>query len=274
MDRRPGRGSEGAFVPGGMITRRRLMQYGAGAGAGLVMWRFAGGRVWAHPLGTGDARRHGDPEVRDVPGDPAGDAAQRQSHGKKGRGVDYYRIGVRQFEQEILPGTMDLGPTKVWSYGSVDHPETFSYPAFTIEAAWGKPVRVKWINDLMKSDGRFRPHLLPIDQTLHWANPPGGIHGRDDHGTDHGPYRGPVPIVTHLHGGHSDQQSDGYPEAWYLPKAATFRTATPRWARSTRSSGRLPRPSSARRGLPGAPSSSTTTTSARRRCGTTTTPWG
>ena len=28
-----------------------------------------------------------------------------------------------------------------------------------------------------------------------------------------------MPIVTHLHGGHSDQQSDGYPEAWYLPKA-------------------------------------------------------
>ena len=43
--------------------------------------------------------------------------------------------------------------------------------------------------------------------------------GRDSHGHDQTPYRGPVPIVTHLHGGHSDQQSDGYPEAWYLPKA-------------------------------------------------------
>ena len=38
-------------------------------------------------------------------------------------------------------GGMGLGPTKVWSYGSVDHPETFNYPAFTIEAAWRRPVR-------------------------------------------------------------------------------------------------------------------------------------
>jgi hypothetical protein len=34
-----------------------------------------------------------------------------------------------------------------------------------------------------------------------------------------GPYTGPVPIVTHLHGGHSAQESDGYAEAWFLPAA-------------------------------------------------------
>jgi bilirubin oxidase len=28
-----------------------------------------------------------------------------------------------------------------------------------------------------------------------------------------------VPIVTHLHGGHSTEESDGFPEAWYLPAA-------------------------------------------------------
>ena len=28
-----------------------------------------------------------------------------------------------------------------------------------------------------------------------------------------------MPIVTHLHGGHSTEESDGYPEAWYLPAA-------------------------------------------------------
>ena len=114
---------------------------------------------------------------------------------------------------------MGLEPTRVWSYGSVDHPETFNYPAFTIEASWRRPVRVKWINGLVKPNGDFRPHLLPIDQTLHWANPPGGPQGRDGHGSDHSPYRGPVPIVTHLHGGHSSEESDGYPEAWFLPKA-------------------------------------------------------
>ena len=31
-----------------------------------------------------------------------------------------------------------------------------------------------WRNDLVDANGNFLPHLLPIDQTLHWANPPGG----------------------------------------------------------------------------------------------------
>ena len=33
------------------------------------------------------------------------------------------------------------------------------------------------------------------------------------------PYTGPVPIVTHVHGAHTTEDSDGYPEAWYLPAA-------------------------------------------------------
>jgi FtsP/CotA-like multicopper oxidase with cupredoxin domain len=33
------------------------------------------------------------------------------------------------------------------------------------------------------------------------------------------PYTGPVPIVTHVHGAHVGPESDGYPEAWWLPAA-------------------------------------------------------
>jgi len=33
---------------------------------------------------------------------------------------------------------------------------------------------------------------------------------------------GPVPIVTHLHGAHTTEESDGYPEAWYLPDATNI----------------------------------------------------
>jgi bilirubin oxidase len=113
--------------------------------------------------------------------------------------------------------------TTVWSYGSANHPGSFNYPAFTIEAKWQAPARVKWINDLKDpATGNFLPHLLPVDPTLHWANPPGGNAGRDMRPTfteTPGPYTGPVPIVTHLHGGHSTQESDGYAEAWYLPAA-------------------------------------------------------
>ena len=46
--------------------------------------------------------------------------------------VDYYEIAVRQFQQQILPA--GFNQTTVWSYGSVQNPQTFNYPAFTIEA--------------------------------------------------------------------------------------------------------------------------------------------
>jgi spore coat protein A len=34
-----------------------------------------------------------------------------------------------------------------------------------------------------------------------------------------------VPIVTHLHGGYSTEESDGYAEAWYLPDAHNIPSA-------------------------------------------------
>jgi spore coat protein A len=122
--------------------------------------------------------------------------------------------------QQILPPGMPA--TTVWGYGSQDHRGSFNYPSFTIEARHGRPVRVKWINGLLDRRGNYLPHLLPIDPTLHWANPPGGRDGRDTEpafSATPGPYRGPVPIVTHLHGGVNREESDGFPEAWYLPAA-------------------------------------------------------
>ena len=38
-------------------------------------------------------------------------------------------------------------------------------------------MRVKWINELVDANGNYLPHLLPVDPTLHWANPPGGDDG-------------------------------------------------------------------------------------------------
>ena len=133
---------------------------------------------------------------------------------------DLYRIAVRQFRLPILPPV--LPQTTVWGFGSVDYPASFFSPAFTIEAAANRPVRVEWRNELVNDKGRYRPHLLPVDQTLHWANPPGGLAGRDMHGTSQMPYTGPVPWVTHVHGAHAHQESDGYTEAWFLPNATNI----------------------------------------------------
>jgi FtsP/CotA-like multicopper oxidase with cupredoxin domain len=139
--------------------------------------------------------------------------------------LDYYEIAVRQFDQEILPS--GFPSTTVWSYGSIDHPETFNYPALTIEATWRRPVRVKWVNDLVDEGGNHLPHLLPVDQTLHWANPPGGPGGTDSRGIDQEPYTGPVPFVTHLHGSEGvGDESDGFAEAWFLPDAADIPPGT------------------------------------------------
>ncbi len=131
--------------------------------------------------------------------------------------MDYYEIAVRQFQQQILP--VGLPPTTVWSYGSLTNNATFNYPAFTIEATQGKTTRVKWINDLINpATGNYLPHLLPIDQTLMWANPP-GTPDRDMPGTSNVTYTGPVPLITHVHGAHTSEIFDGHPEAWYLPAA-------------------------------------------------------
>jgi len=149
-----------------------------------------------------------------------------------GKPGDYYEISMKQFSQQILPA--GFPKTTVWGYGAVKSASTrglliHNAPSLTIETKWNRPVRVKWINDLKDANGNFLPHLLPVDPTLHWANPPQGsdpLYGsgpRDSRPTftsTPGPYTGPVPIVTHLHGSAGvGDESDGYAEAWFLPAA-------------------------------------------------------
>jgi len=146
-----------------------------------------------------------------------------------GKPADYYEISMKQFSQQILPA--GLPATTVWGYGAVSSASPrglllHNAPSLTIESRWKRPVRVKWINELVDADGNYRPHLLPVDPTLHWANPPGGTDHRDERPTftsTPGPYTGPVPIVTHLHGAANvGDESDGYAEAWYLPAAGNI----------------------------------------------------
>jgi len=76
---------------------------------------------------------------------------------------------------------------------------------------------VKWINDIEK------PHFLPVDPTLHWANPnklkPTGSYPAFpnlDPNT-----QSDVPIVTHIHGLEVTSGSDGAPEAWFTKSGVT-----------------------------------------------------
>jgi FtsP/CotA-like multicopper oxidase with cupredoxin domain len=166
-------------------------------------------------------------------------------------GADHYEIAVRQFQQQILPGgvwnTLNgrndaFPPTTVWGYGPEADPipdsstlgggagiapapnSQFNYPAYTVETLSGVPVSVRWVNGLIDPEtGHHLPHLLAVDQTLHWANPPqecrDGTPRTDCMGVSQAPYVGPVPMVPHVHGAHVNSHSDGYPEAWWLPAA-------------------------------------------------------
>ena len=207
-----------------MLTRRQLLKAGAITGASLLL--PAGLRppgILRPPSVLADAIPGGSLDPTAVPkyvtplvippAMPRQATIQNQS-------IDYYVIAVRQFLQQILPPGKPA--TTVWSYGSVAGGGTFNYPAFTIEAAVDRPVRVKWVNELVDGNGNYLPHILPVDPTLHWANPPGGTDGRDmrpEFSSTPDPYTGPVPMVVHLHGGHSTEEADGYAEAWYLPAA-------------------------------------------------------
>ena len=208
-----------------MHTRRQFIKLAGLTGAiltvpGLNLVR----RVGADPVPGGSLDPTGIPKYTRALVIPAAMPRTDIISLPHGEAADYYQIAVRQFQQQILPAS--LPPTTVWGYGSVGHPGSFAYPAGTIEAKYGRPVRVKWINDLKDSAGHYLPHLLPVDPTLHWANPPGGPDGRDTRPTFTATpkrYRGPVPTVPHLHGiEHIAQESDGFPEAWFLPAATNI----------------------------------------------------
>lgn len=136
-------------------------------------------------------------------------------------GRNSYSIAVREFMQQMLPA--GYPPTKVWGYGSTTDAATFHSPTYTIEAERGVSIEVTWINELQNATGNYLPHLLPVDPTLHWANPAGPRDMRPRFEATPGPYTGPVPIVAHVHGmANVEDWSDGYAEAWYLPAAANI----------------------------------------------------
>ena len=56
----------------------------------------------------------------------------------------------------------------------------------------GKPIVVGWNNMLPQK------HLLTVDETLHWAFMRDGVSIEN----------GGVPVVTHLHGGHTESSGE------------------------------------------------------------------
>lgn len=98
-------------------------------------------------------------------------------------GIPFYEVIMKQVKQKLH---RDLPPTTVWGYNGM-------YPGPTFEARRNQPILVKWKNELPFE------HLLPVDRTLHGAEPDTPS----------------VRTVVHLHGGRNRPENDGYPEAWF-----------------------------------------------------------
>ena len=119
-----------------------------------------------------------------------------------GRSGGTFTIDINQFDQWlglIDPLTQKHINTKVWGYNG-------SYPGPSIVTKKDVPINVFWRNKLVDGSNQPLPHLLPIDRSIDWAfgNDPGWqIYG--------------VPVVTHVHGGHTESASDGLPDNWYTP---------------------------------------------------------
>ena len=270
------------------VSRRQFLKIGAGGLLGLYvgsLYRGFGSTPVAYaqiPGGTLDPARACRSIVTPLlipPVMPKADTLYRPRFGN----IDYYEISMKQFAEQILPAGLPAHDGVGLRRREIGEQEgrcsCTTRPRSPSRPQADRPVRIKWINDLRDASGNYLPHLLPVDPTLHWANPPGGAAGRDTRPTFASTpdrYTGPVPMVTHVHGavGVGDE-SDGYAEAWYLPAAKQHpRRLRERRARGTTSSQEgPPQGTGSCSGAPASPPSSTRTTTAPRRSGTTTTRW-
>ncbi len=151
-------------------------------------------------------------------------------------------ITMSEFDAYILPtGTFAPGVkprTKVWGYiyGNAPLNPVETYLGPVIVNTRGTPTEMTWVNNLGVAD----PYAIPsagsnllaytqsTDQTLHWADPlngeanmcnmTGGVPGFGT--TCSKNYTGPIPAVTHLHGGEVPPEIDGGPDAWFTSNGA------------------------------------------------------
>jgi len=130
-----------------------------------------------------------------------------------------YNIVIQQTTQQtglVNKGGKKLNTT-VWGYGTAD--DFVSWPGRTFQVKSGTGTTVKWDNQLYKRKGKPLSHFLPVDTSLHWAYSLPGFQ-------QYSIKKNGVPIITHLHGGHTDYMFDGNPEFFYSPN---YEIEGPQW---------------------------------------------
>ena len=137
-------------------------------------------------------------------------------------GFKFYPHGKNKYDISIGPsvqktGLIDPGSgkklnTRIFGYG--DQSGGYTWPGKTFEVKSHQPIEVKWRNKLTNE-----PHLVPVDTSLHWAY---SLHGYERYSIE----RDGIPIVVHLHGGHTKFQYDGNPEFFFSPG---YKVRGPQW---------------------------------------------
>jgi FtsP/CotA-like multicopper oxidase with cupredoxin domain len=132
------------------------------------------------------------------------------------------KVAVGQTVQNtglLAPDGVTPVPTTLWAYGD---DKFYTWPGRTFQVKSYEPLEVKWENRL----GNL-PYLITgkdntslgfgdytgrpvVDTNLHWAY---SLHGYEGYSIE----KDGVPIVAHLHGGHTDFQFDGNPEFFFSP---------------------------------------------------------
>ena len=102
-----------------------------------------------------------------------------------GKTLPLYRVAMQEVHQKVH---RDLPATRMWGFNG-------TVPGPIFETRSGQGLMVEWVNQLPVK------HFLPIDHTLHGAEPT----------------QPEVRCVVHLHGGRTPAKSDGYPEDWVVP---------------------------------------------------------
>ena len=126
-------------------------------------------------------------------------------------------VGAYPIVQDLgltAPGVTPL-LTPLFGYGTSAATATYPGRSFEVQQVsptnpLGSPIAVTWVNGLPAQ------HLLGVDPTLLDPTPGTGL--TYDPATNS--LSPTVPIVTHLHGGHSDAIYDGTPLQWFTGGAA------------------------------------------------------
>jgi FtsP/CotA-like multicopper oxidase with cupredoxin domain len=211
-----------------VATRRQFIKYSGLAGVG----------VWAHSklgwvqkaLAATQGPGLSDPATQPkfanaVPN--ALDPGFIYDTGSSNRKFNKIKVAVGQTVQNtglVAPDGVTPVPTTVWGYGDKGF---YTWPGRTFQVKSFEPLEVKWENRLVDAFENPLPYLITgkdntslgygdytgrpvLDESLHWAY---SLQGYTQYSiAQHG-----VPIVAHVHGGHSDFHVDGNPEFFFSP---------------------------------------------------------